>query len=236
MLRRQLGEIREAQRQLLRSREEERSRLARDLHDGPIQVLVGLNMQMGLFLTSLGDANPPPDEPLTTMRTEVRALLSELRQVCAELRPPMLDTIGLGAALSTLAEEWSAQCEVRVTLDLPPDAALRSLPDDVAVNLYRVVQEALSNVARHAEARLITIRLSWEDARLVLTVQDDGRGFVVPAALHELTTAGHFGLVGMQERAGLIGADWVVDSTPGCGTTVRVVWQAPARDPEPAAS
>lgn len=236
MLRRQLGEIREAQRQLLRSREEERSRLARDLHDGPIQVLVGLNMQLGMLLTSLGNADSLPDASPATMRAEVRALLSELRQVCAELRPPMLDTIGLGAALSTLAEEWSAQCEVRVALDLPPDAALRFLPDDVAVNLYRVVQEALSNVARHAEARLITIRLSWEDARLVLTVQDDGRGFVLPAALHELTTAGHFGLVGMQERAGLIGADWVVDSTPGCGTTVRVSWQAPARDPEPAAS
>ena len=236
MLRRQLGEIREAQRQLLRSREEERSRLARDLHDGPIQVLVGLNMQLGMLLTSLGNADSLPDASPATMRAEVRALLSELRQVCAELRPPLLDTIGLGAALSTLAEEWSAQCEVRVALDLPPDAALRSLPDDVAVNLYRVVQEALSNIAHHAEAHLTTIRLTWEDARLTLTIQDDGRGFVVPAILYDLTTAGHFGLVGMQERAGLIGADWVVDSTPGCGTTVRVVWQAPARDPEPAAS
>jgi len=236
MLRRQLGEIREAQRQLLRSREEERSRLARDLHDGPVQVLVGLNMQLGMVLTSLGNADALPDASLATMRAEVRALLSELRQVCAELRPPMLDTIGLGAALSTLAEEWSDQCEVRVALDLPPDAALRSLPDDVAVNLYRVVQEALSNIAHHAEARLTTIRLAWERARLILTIQDDGRGFVVPATFHDLTTNGHFGLVGMQERAGLIGADWVVDSTPGCGTTVRVVWQAPARDPEPAAS
>lgn len=229
MLRRQLGEIRETQRQLLRSREEERSRLARDLHDGPIQVLVGLNMQLGLLLNALGTLNAAPDSTLATMRGEVRALLSELRQVCAELRPPMLDTIGLGAAIHTLAEEWSAQCEVRVALDLPPDAALRSLPDDVAVNLYRVVQEALSNIAHHAEARLTTIRLAWEDARLMLTVHDDGRGFDVPAHLHDLSTHGHFGLVGMQERIGLIGGDWMVDSAPGRGTTVRAVWQAPAR-------
>jgi len=228
MLRRQLDEIREAQRQLLRSREEERARLARDLHDGPIQVLVGLNMQLGLLLNALGTRSAAPDSPLTTMRGEVRALLSELREVCAELRPPMLDTIGVGAAIHTLAEEWSAQFEVRVTLDLPPDAALRSLPDDVAVNLYRVVQEALSNIAHHAEAHLTTIRLTWEDAWLTLIVQDDGRGFVVPADLHDLAMCGHFGLVGMQERVRLIGGDWAVDSAPGHGTTVRVVWQAPA--------
>jgi signal transduction histidine kinase len=236
MLRRQLDEIREAQHQLLRSREEERSRLARDLHDGPIQVLVGLNMQLGMLLTSLGNANAFPDSSLTSMRTEVRELLSELRQVCAELRPPMLDTIGLGAAIHTLAEEWSAQYETRVVLDLPPDAALRSLPGDVAVNLYRVVQEALSNIARHAEARLTTIHLAWDDARLILTIQDDGRGFVVPVVFHDLTSKGHFGLTGMQERVDLIGGEWMVDSAPSRGTTVRIVWQAPARETEPATS
>lgn len=236
MLRRQLDEIREAQRQLLRSREEERLRLARDLHDGPIQVLVGLNMQLGLLLNALSTLNADPDSTLTTMRGEVRALLSELRQVCAELRPPMLDTIGLGAAIRTLAEEWSAQCGAQVALDLPLDAALRSLPEDVAVNLYRVLQEALSNIVHHAAARLTTIRLAWEGVRLILTIQDDGQGFVVPANLHDLTASGHFGLVGMQERVNLIGGEWMVDSAPGRGTTVRVVWSAPARTMEPAAS
>jgi signal transduction histidine kinase len=116
---------------------------------------------------------------------------------------------------------------------LPPDATLRFLPGDVAVNLYRIVQEALSNIARHAEAQMITIRLTWEGARLILTVHDDGRGFTVPVAFHELTTDGHFGLVGMQERVDLIGGEWMIDSSPGCGTTVRVVWQAPARETEP---
>ena len=232
MLRRQLGEIREAQRQLLRSREEERSRLARDLHDGPIQVLVGLNMQLGMLLTPLDGSSTPPDVSLATMRAEVRTLLSELRQVCAELRPPMLDIVGLGAAIRALAEEWSAQCGVRVALKLSPDAALRSLPEDVAVNLYRVVQEALSNIARHAAAHLMTIRLVWEDACLMLSIHDDGRGFAVPSTFHDLTTHGHFGLAGMRERVDLIGGAWTVDSSPGCGTTVRVVWQAPARETE----
>jgi signal transduction histidine kinase len=154
-LRHQLEELRtsretlaQAQHQLLGSREEERARLARDLHDGPIQILVGLNMQLGLLLASLGDEHILPDESLTTMRAEVRTLLSELRQACAELRPPMLDTLGLGAAIRALAQDWFAQSDIPVALDLSPDATLRSLPDDVTVNLYRVAQEALSNTVR----------------------------------------------------------------------------------------
>lgn len=231
-LRRRLDEIRAMQRQLLRSREEERSRLARDLHDRPIQALVGLNMQLGLLLAELDKlATCPtlPVEALKDMRAQVRQLLADLRQVCVELRPPMLDTLGLGAALRALTEDWSAQCGVEVRLDLPPDATLRPLPDEAAVNLYRVVQEALTNVARHAAARLVTVRLSWEDACFVLTIHDDGQGFVVPAAFHDLAVQGHFGLVGMRERVELIGGTLMVESAPGRGTTVRVVknvdWQ-----------
>ena len=231
-LRRRLDEIRAMQRQLLRSREEERSRLARDLHDRPIQALVGLNMQLGLLLAELdklATCPTPPVEALKNMRVEVRELLADLRQVCVELRPPMLDTLGLGAALRALAQDWSAQSGVEVRLELPPGATLRPLPDEVTVNLYRVVQEALTNVARHAEAQRVTIRLAWEDSRLVLTIHDDGQGFVVPAALYDLAVRGHFGLAGMQERVELIGGTWTVESAPGQGTTVRVVknvdWQ-----------
>jgi signal transduction histidine kinase len=161
-------------------------------------------------------------DALTAMRGEVRELLAELRQVCAELRPPMLDTFGLGAALATLAEEWSAANGVAVRLDLPADGSLRALPGEVAVNLYRIVQEALTNVARHAQASAVTIQAVWEGAHLHLTVRDDGRGFVVPAALHDLAGQGHFGLVGMQERVELIGGTLAVASAPGQGTTVRV--------------
>jgi signal transduction histidine kinase len=176
-----------------------------------------------------GGEGSPPVEVLQDMRAEVRQLLADLRQVCAALRPPMLDALGLGAALRALAEDWSAQCGVPVHFDLPPNATLRSLPGEVAVNLYRVVQEALANVARHAAAQRVSIRLAWEGTRLVLTVQDDGQGFVVPADFHSLTAQGHFGLVGMQERVDLIGGTWMVESTPGQGTTVRVVKNADFR-------
>ena len=250
-LRRQLDEIRAMQQQLLRSREEERSRLARDLHDGPVQALVAINLQLGLLLSqssppaplpTLGGGSPPSqsweregqgkgestsplNDALTAMRGEVRHLLADLRQACAELRPPMLDALGLGAALRVLADEWSGQCGVAVQFDMPPDAALRSLSDEVSVNLYRVVQEALANIAHHAAAQQVTIRLAWQNSQLVLTVQDDGQGFSVPLALHNLVSQGHFGLAGMQERVNLIGGTWKVTSTPGQGTIVHVVWR-----------
>lgn len=234
-LRRQLDEIRTTQRQLLRSREEERARLARDLHDGPIQVLVGLNLQLGLLLAQAEsppayEKDSPLAEELRAIRAEVRSLLTDLRQVCAQLRPPMLDTLGLGAALRALAEDWSAQSGVAIHLDLPPDATLRPLSGEIAVNLYRVVQEALTNVARHAAARQVTIQLAWENSCLALTVHDDGRGFVVPDTLQSLTPDGHFGLAGMQERVHLIGGTLTLTSAPDQGTTVWVVKNTDSQD------
>ncbi|MBN1661279.1 MAG: sensor histidine kinase, partial [Anaerolineae bacterium] len=231
-LQRRLDEIRTVQHRLLCSREEERGRLARDLHDGPIQALVGLNLELALLIAAWEESAPGPARHTETLREmcgEVRSLLHDLRQTCAQLRPPMLDTLGLGAALRALVAEWSAQHDPVVHLELPPDEAIRSLPADVAVNLYRVVQEALSNVARHAAARTVTVSLARASpARtLTLTVRDDGRGFVVPDDLHHLAAEGHFGLVGQSERAALIGGAWTVESAPGQGTTLRLIWPKP---------
>jgi len=265
-LRRQLDQIRasremlaQAQRQLLRSREEERARLARELHDGPIQSLVAMNLQLSLLLSQpsppaslptlregsppslsqdweregkgKGEGDSPPVQALRAMRDEVRYLLADLRRACAELRPPILDALGLVPALRALAEDWSLQSDVPVCLDLPSDDTSSPLPEEVEVNLYRVVQEALTNVTRHAAARQVTIRLvelveNEEPFRLTLTIQDDGRGFVVPTGAHDLTAQDHFGLVSMQERVNLIGGAWTIESTPGQGTTVHVLWQA----------
>lgn len=226
-LRRRLNEIREAQRQILRSREEERSRVARDLHDGPLQLLVGLNLQVELLLNQIDlseveDGGATVRQELRGLRSEVRQLLADLRRVCADLRPPMLDTLGLGAALRALAEAWSAQHAIPLDAQLPVDCTLRDLPADVAVNLYRVVQEALTNVARHAGAHRVLLRLRREGAHLSLTVRDDGRGFSVPDHLRQLTVADHFGLVGIQERVELIGGELTLISSPGRGTTVHV--------------
>lgn len=225
-LRAQLNEIRasrealsQAQHRLLHSREEERARLARDLHDGPLQSLIGLNLQLGLLLPKLADLTA-----LQEMRAEVRTLLADLRGVCSELRPPMLDTLGLAAALRSLAEDWSAQSGVAVHLDLPDLSALPPLPGDTAVNLYRVAQEALANVAKHAGAQQVSICLANEGTGLRLTLEDDGCGFDPPGEIGELTASGHFGLVGLRERVNLIGGILSLDSAPGRGTRIRVEW------------
>jgi signal transduction histidine kinase len=210
------------QQQLLRSREQERARLSRDLHDGPIQELVGLNLQLGLLISQMGpDSYTTP--PLKTMRTEINNLLHDMRRICTELRPQMLDALGLAAAVQALAEEWSVQHHVPVSLHLT-DHPLTTLPDEVAVNLYRIVQEALSNIARHARAQQVSIHLLGTDTHLHLKIVDDGCGFTASDSLHHLADAGHFGLVGMSERAKLIGGEWGADSAPGQGTKIWVQW------------
>ncbi|MHC1781807.1 MAG: histidine kinase [Anaerolineaceae bacterium] len=216
-------ELTQTQRQLLRSREEERLRLARDLHDSPIQSLVGLNIQLGLLLNE-NELDAPYKDSLTEMRAEIRRLSTELRQVCADLRPPMLDTLGLSAALLALVSEWSEQTRVETHLDLCTDAELRFLPGDAAVNLYRVAQEALVNVAKHALASKVNISLTRNEKRITMVIEDNGNGFEVPDIQHGLTATSHFGLVGMRERVSLIGGVWSLDSAPGKGTTVRVTW------------
>ena len=221
-LRTQLDEIRassealsQAQHRLLRSREEERARLARDLHDGPLQSLIGLNLQLGLLLPQTGDS-----KALNEMRSEVHDLLNDLRGVCSELRPPMLDTLGLAAALRSLAEDWSGQSGVAVQLDLPPYAFdLSPLPGDIAVNLYRVAQEALTNVAKHAQAKRVDICLTDQNGGVNMSIHDDGRGFELPDEIGALTTHGHFGLVGLRERVNLIGGKLSLDSSTRPGYT-----------------
>jgi signal transduction histidine kinase len=225
-LRRQLDEIRSSRRtlrmiqhQLLRSREEERSRLARELHDGPLQTLIGMNMQLGMLQSSISSYD---SQALQDLRNEIRDLLDDLRAVCSELRPPMLDALGLGAALHALTEEWSQQHGIAIQLDLPKNANLLSLPGDIAVNLYRVAQETLTNIARHAGASKAVISLKMDGEVHELSIQDDGCGFQVPSALHELAANDHFGLVGILERVELIGGTLVVKSEPGQGTLVQV--------------
>jgi signal transduction histidine kinase len=235
-LRRQFDEIHasrqalsRAQHQLMRSREEERARLARDLHDGPLQTLVGMNVNLGLILSQSENLHGPPAIILDEMRAEVRSLLSELRGVCAELRPPLLDTLGLAAALQALAEDWADQQGASIQLDIPPAFDLRLLPTEVALNFYRIAQEALNNVARHANASQVIVSLTWQDGRLDLSIRDNGLGFTSPPDPDRLAVKGHFGLVGMRERAQIIGAQLSIDSSPPeMGACVRLSWRQPA--------
>jgi two-component system sensor histidine kinase UhpB len=145
--------------------------------------------------------------------------LDELRRICNDLRPPTLDIFGLDAAIRSQVDAFSTQWSGTVDLDLAKDD--KDLPEEAAISLFRVCQEALANVARHAEATRVQIRLSLSSDGVELSVRDDGQGFVVPSRLGLLAKEGHFGLLGMKEQTELVGGRLQVISQPGEGTEVK---------------
>jgi signal transduction histidine kinase len=206
-LRAKMAEVEGMHQRLLAAREEERADLARELHDSTIQDMIGLRYR----LEALQDGE---SEPVEALHTRIGQMIGELRRLCSDLRPPMLDQLGLAAALQALAREVSDR-------GLPVDAHLEdlSLSDEAAIGLYRICQEALSNALRHAEATRATVTLSHEDDEITLTITDDGGGFS-PLQLQGQT--GSFGLLGMAERAEGLGGRLEIESSPDSGTRVTV--------------
>ena len=197
----------EVRRRLASARERERASLARDLHDGPVQTLY----RVGHDLDALG---APTTEPV---RARVDAVAAELRQMMSELRPSLVEHLGLGAALRTLGRRAEDRFP-DLTVDV--DAGARAVPDAAAgLALFRIAQEALHNAGRHAGAARVAVELRDDGDALRLTVRDDGRGFV-PEDPVALARAQHFGLIGARERAEAVGGELVVASAPGVGTTV----------------
>jgi len=208
-LRAKVAEVEKVHRRLLVAREEERADLARELHDGVIQELIGLRYRLEALQEEAGGF-----EQMGEMHAQVGQLMGELRRLCSDLRPPALDQLGLAAALRALAREVT-------TRGLPVETHLEdmSLPDGIAIGLYRICQEALFNALRHAGASCAVVTLSRDGNEVVLTVADDGRGFD-PAATRG--QAGRFGLLGMAERAEALGGHLAMESAPGEGTRVAV--------------
>jgi signal transduction histidine kinase len=204
-----------SRRYLTEGREKERERLAQEIHDGPVQDLHGLHMQ----LKALPDA-PDPCR-MEEMGEELMRVTGELRALSADLHPPALQRFGLGAALRSHADRLRDRHDaLQVDMDLADDCG--PIPDDHALAVFRVAQEALNNAAQHGGAGRIRVRLRCTDEAVALTIRDDGDGFVPPSDWHALAEEDHYGLLGMRERAEAIGADLDIDSTPGTGTQVHL--------------
>ena len=207
-------ELEQAHARLLIAREEERKALARELHDGPMQELLALSYRVRHYGRKEKGARAAAFEVL---RADSLRLLDELRGICTALRPPYLDMQGLRLAIQSHAERQMPQ----ITLHLMPDDG--RLPDEVAIALFRIYQEAVNNANKYADAQQIAVNLKLFATSCRLTIQDDGRGFVVPASVTSLAREQHFGLLGMQERAEALGGTFQVISAPGMGTTITVV-------------
>ncbi|MEM6784646.1 MAG: two-component regulator propeller domain-containing protein, partial [Bacteroidota bacterium] len=215
--RREQAEAAEMQRRLAESRERERARIARELHDGPVQHLY----RIGHDLDRLAHHEAHVAAPVKAARAAVTDVAGELRGVLSTLRPPLIEHLGVGAALGALA---------RQTRPHLPDATLhteiatdgRRLSLDAQHALYRIAQEALANAAKHAQATRVQIDLVEDGPHVRLTVRDDGRGFVVPDRLVRFARAERYGLVGAAERVEQLGGRFEVQSAPGAGTQVTV--------------
>lgn len=208
-----LGEMRK--RASLTAVEDERGRIARDLHDAPLQ-------EISAVIRTLDN------RPDTQREAELlRQAAGHLRRVTTELRPPVLDDLGLHSALAYVADRARAQASnVRVVADInPSDPFSPRAPEDVELAVFRIVQEAVDNALRHSGAAVISIRATITPREVTATVTDDGVGLSDGAARTALV-AGHAGLAGMAERASLIGASFSVSSRSPSGTEVQVQWQA----------
>jgi signal transduction histidine kinase len=198
--------------------EEERRRLARELHDDTIQSLIALNQQAQMAQIALN--GHPAMERLDEMQAMTAQIIADLRRLTRDMRPIYLEDLGLVPALDMLAKDASTSLGNPVNFEA--SGANRRLSAEVELALYRMAQEALNNVARHAQASSAEVRLSFDTGSIRLTVADDGRGFDVPESPAEMAPEGHYGLLGLHERAELIGGRLTILSKSNQGTTVIV--------------
>jgi signal transduction histidine kinase len=206
-------------RQVTNAQEDERRRIARELHDGPTQVLSGLCRGLDVLR-----AQHQRTESAVAATEELRAVAedaaADLRRITRDLRPTMLDDLGLVSAIEWLASDVAerAGLEIEVTVE----GAGSRLTSEQELGVFRIVQEALSNVEKHAQASHVAITIEGESDRLRATVRDDGIGFVAPPDNSMLAVAGRYGLLGMQERARLSMGELRLQTAPGEGTAVTI--------------
>lgn len=211
--------------QAIIAQEEERKRIAWELHDETAQALASLGMDIGSLAKNKPLNCAEIAEKLKTLQTETETILEGVRSLSKNLRPPMLQEFGLLAALKGLVGEMVEQQTVKVSFKVE-GTALRLRPE-AEITAYRVVQEALNNIKKHAEASECSVEINYFPRKVVLEISDNGCGFSIPEPSNKLVYSGKLGLTGMQERAKLIDGKLTIKSYPSKGTVVRL--ELPAR-------
>lgn len=212
--------LQDAQRRLLTERELERKHLARELHDQIIQDLLTTNYQLE-EVESHEVVTPSLKEELTEVRHSIRELVSEVRRICSNLRPPTIDSFGLSAAIQSFARDWSERTGIRLELELSQDFG--RLPEALELSIFRIVQEGVNNVRRHAHATAVKVSLRQLSPRaLMVAISDNGKGLPQNFDLSALAGQGHYGLLGISERVALLGGRLHLQNQPGGGVLLRV--------------
>jgi len=203
--------------QITRAQEDERKRIARELHDETAQALVVLSRRLDGLLTARKRLPESITRRLEELRQLTDSILEGVRRFSQDLRPPMLDDLGLVPTLEGLTDSM-AQDGIRAEMSVLGNQ--RRLSPEEELVIFRIAQEALNNVKRHSQASQVAITLEFSDDRVKLTVSDDGQGFELPERIGDLAERGKLGLLGMHERARLLGGTLTVRSKPGEGTTI----------------
>lgn len=204
-------------RQTIRAQENERLRISRELHDDTVQSLAYLSNELDRLNRSDHLAQRV-HEGLSEMRAVAESTLSGVRRFSRDLRPSILDDFGLVAAVEWLTEDFTERCGTSARLEV--SGPTRRLPSETELALFRIVQEALRNVEKHAEASEVTVSVAFDENCLSLSVCDDGKGLDPSPSMGDLVASGKLGLTGMQERAQLVGAKLDLHSRAGEGTEV----------------
>ena len=199
---------------LQQAREEERKMVARDLHDQIGQILTAIKMDMTWAVRHLPQSNDEVHDRLKGSIALINDGVRSVRKICSGLRPGILDDLGLAAAVEWQSNEFAVRAGILCEVSVP--AGELHLDSDRATAIFRIYQECLTNVARHAEARTVSTSLYRQDENILLVVHDDGKGF------RESEVAGSLGVLGMKERAQVCGGSVQVSSSPGEGTTITV--------------
>lgn len=216
--------LQEAGRRVMMEREAERKALARELHDRVIQDLLSYNYQLEEIEAEIVEENQR--DKLAKIRNSIRQVVGSLRQVCSDLRPPTIDNHGLSAAIRSLARQWSEQTSIPVELDIDP--GLGRLPETIELSVFRIIQEGLSNVRKHATASQVTLDLCrTPKASLLVRLTDDGLGMDESLDLAALAEQKHFGLVGISERVSLLDGTLELKSPQNGGLALEIEIPSP---------
>jgi len=207
--------------QVTKAQEEERKRIARELHDDTIQALVVLSRQLDEFTSSGKGLSKDDRLLLENLWQQTNNIMEGVRRLSQDLRPAALDRLGLMPALEWLASDVGEHSGIAV--GIKAHGAERRLPDEVELLLFRIAQEALRNVWRHSGATSAEVIVEFDESKTRISVEDNGKGFDLPETMGNLIKDGRLGLAGMQERARLVGGTLTVQSESGTGTTITVV-------------
>ena len=204
--------------QIIKVQEEERRRLAREIHDGPAQSLVNVILRLEVCQKIMETDLEKAREELNDMKAQVRTSLQEVRRIIFDLRPMILDDLGLVPAIRKYLDEYQQKFKIDTNFILLGKE--KRIDSVLEVAIFRIIQEALINAYKHSGANRIDVRLEISQSQVTVVVEDNGRGFEVEKVLSSASTGEHYGLINMRERAELFGGRVIFQSEPGKGTKV----------------